>query len=167
MRYAPNRIAIHYADIALKGRNRPTFEAQLKRQVEARLRRLGLDWPVRRTGGRMLIEIGPEPGRLPDVLRALGETPGIATYFAAQHFPRNEAGEDEQAFRDGPVGAALLDLARQVHRPNQRFAVRVERNEPETYESSTCEEPGAFIATDTASVRTIIRHNPIHTPSRS
>jgi len=152
MRYAPNRIAIHYADIALKGRNRPTFEAQLKRQVEGRLRRLGLDWPVRRTGGRMLIEIGRGAERLDAVLETLGQTPGIATYFAAQHISREEAGTDEQALETGPVGAALLDLARAVHRPRQRFAVRVDRNDPGLKVSTRALERawGAAVLSETA-----------------
>lgn len=126
-----NRIAIHFADVALKGRNRPQFETRLRGQVAARLARLGLAWPVRRHGGRMLIEVPQDAGtRIAAALDALAETPGIAVYFPAQYFPREDAGGEEDALASGPVRAALLDLARSVHRPGERFAVRVERNDP-------------------------------------
>lgn len=128
MRYAPNRIAIHYAELVLKGRNRPKFEARLQHQVQTRLQRLELTCPVHRAGGRMLIDITDDSARLPEVLEMLGETPGIAIYFPAQHFPIEVAGSDETMLQSGPVSAALLDLARSVHSRGARFAVRVEHH---------------------------------------
>ncbi len=130
MRYTPNCIAIHFADIALKGRNRPQFEARLRRQVMKRLTSLGLSWPVERTGGRMLVEIMDNRERIPEALALLGETPGIATYFPAQFFPSEEAGADQRSLEEGPVREVLLDLARLQHRAGKRFAVRVERHDP-------------------------------------
>lgn len=128
MSFQPNQIAIHYAELALKGRNRSEFEARLAREVRARLEQLGLDWPVARRRGRMSIDIPAEAGRVPEVLERLAEVPGIATFFPARLFPYAEAGTDVDAVLGGPVGDALLGLARETHAPGARFAVRVARH---------------------------------------
>jgi len=125
MSFQPNRIAIHYAELALKGRNRAEFEARLGREVKARLQQLGLDWPVVRRGGRMAIEPGGQDARLPAVLDALAEIPGIATYFPARLFGHETAGTNEEALLSGPVAEALIALAHELHRPGMRFSVRV------------------------------------------
>jgi thiamine biosynthesis protein ThiI len=125
MPFQPNHIAIHYAELALKGRNRAEFEAQLGREVRARVQHLGLDWPVVRRGGRMAIELPGTCERVPAVLTALAEVPGIATYFPAQLFTYEAAGTDEARLQTGPVMDALITLACEKHRPGARFSVRV------------------------------------------
>ncbi|MGH8126975.1 MAG: tRNA uracil 4-sulfurtransferase ThiI [Gammaproteobacteria bacterium] len=125
MSFQPNRIAIHYAELALKGRNRAEFEARLGREVRARVEHLGLDWPVVRRGGRMAIEPTGNTEQIPAALNALAEVPGIATYFPAQLFAHEIAGTDEARLQVGPVMDALIALAHETHRPGGRFAVRV------------------------------------------
>ena len=53
------RIVVHYAEIGLKGRNRPRFERQLRRNLEAALADLG-GAEVSQLYGRLLLETGEE-----------------------------------------------------------------------------------------------------------
>jgi thiamine biosynthesis protein ThiI len=128
--YSPNLIAVHSAELILKGRNRGRFEQRLQRQINVRLARAGLYWPASRWAGRLMVRIGPERQRLDDALAVLGEIPGIAAYFPMMTFAPEEAGCDDAALLAGPVNAALLDLARREYRVGARFAVRVARHDP-------------------------------------
>ncbi len=139
MAFEPNHIAVHYAELALKGRNRAEFETRLGREVQARLEQLGLHWPVVRRGGRMAIEVSDRLDRVESVLDALAEVPGIATYFPAHRFEHATAGDDVRGLANGPVATALLELADAVHRPGARFAVRVARHGDAPYRFSTQE----------------------------
>lgn len=130
--YTPNLIAVHAAELVLKGHNRAQFEARLQHQIKARLMHLGLDWPVKRVAGRIAIDLGLNNRSLEPVLApaltALGEIPGIATFFPAMAFAPEEAGKSEAEVLAGPVNDALLDLARREYREDARFAVRAERH---------------------------------------
>ncbi len=137
MSFEPDRIAIHYAELALKGRNRAGFEARLAREVQARLQHLGLAWPVVRHGGRMAILVKDRPASVPRVLDALGEVPGIATYFPARLFSWDEAGTSAAEVEAGPVGRALLELAVHEHAKGARFAVRAARHGDAPHRIST------------------------------
>lgn len=131
MNFHPNLIAVHCAELILKGHNRASFTDRLVQQIGKRLAPIGLPGPIRRRGARLLIEIGAERDLLPQALQALGEIPGIAAYFPAQSYGWNQAGEDDDTLANGPVRALLLDLAYTLYRPGARFAVRVERHTPE------------------------------------
>ncbi|MDN5864976.1 MAG: tRNA 4-thiouridine(8) synthase ThiI [Gammaproteobacteria bacterium] len=127
----PNLIAVNGADLVLKGRNRAQFESRLRQQIAGRLKHLGLHWPVRRVSGRIIVDITGERERLDEALAALGEIPGIASYFPAVAFPAEWAATSEQDLLGGTLGRALLELARHEHRPGARFAVRVVRHLPD------------------------------------
>lgn len=126
--FTANLIAVHGAELVLKGHNRARFESRLQQQIAARLKHLRIDWPVRRVAGRIAIEIGSPQIGLEPALCALGEMPGIATFFPAMAFSREEAGKTEAALLDGPLGPALIDLARREHRKGAKFAVRAGRH---------------------------------------
>ena len=72
-------IVVHYAEIGLKGNNRPRFEQRLARNLERALRPLGLR-RVQRLYGRLLVELS---GDVPfeAASRALGRVFGVA-YFS-------------------------------------------------------------------------------------
>lgn len=123
-------IAVHGAELALKGHNRAQFEERLRQQVGARLRHLGLDWPVHRVAGRIIVAIASRRDRVDRALAAIGEIPGIASYFPAIAFPAHAPGAGERPLLEGPLNRALIELAREKHRPQARFAVRVERHLP-------------------------------------
>lgn len=137
MSFEPDHIAIHYAELALKGRNRSEFESRLAREVQARLKHLGLDWPVRRRAGRMAIGIEGGPGEVASVLEALSEVPGIANYFPAQLVSWPRAGTDAEAMLSGPVAESVLDVAASEYTPGARFAVRAVRHGDAPHRIST------------------------------
>lgn len=137
MSFEPDHIAIHYAELALKGRNRSEFESRLAREVRARLKHLGLDWPVRRRAGRMAIGIEGGTDEVTSVLDALGEVPGIANYFPAQLVPWPLAGTDADALLSGPVVESVLDVAAKEYSPGARFAVRAARHGDAPHRIST------------------------------
>lgn len=124
----PNLVLIHYAEIALKGRNRPMFQRRLVNNVVRRLRAEGLGWNVHREHHRVLVSI-PEAdqGAVDAGLKALADVAGIAWFAPARWLPsRGEAGV--VVFPEPrEIAPPVLELARELHRPGARFAVRVRR----------------------------------------
>lgn len=128
MSLQPNRILIVYGEIALKGRNRPEFETTLRRNVRRRLRAEGLDWPVGRTHDRLFVDVPADAAdALESALAALGEVPGIAAYAPAVWFTPAESGQHGEPPELRAIGDALVELARDTHRADETFAVRVNR----------------------------------------
>ncbi|NIR30523.1 MAG: tRNA 4-thiouridine(8) synthase ThiI [Gammaproteobacteria bacterium] len=118
-------ILIHYGEIALKGRNRPQFERQLRRNVARRLASLDVDWPVRWVHDGLRIEIPPAgEGKLDAVLMALREISGIVWFAAASSIPNRTDGEDA---RVSALADALTKLALEHYAAESTFAVRVNR----------------------------------------
>jgi thiamine biosynthesis protein ThiI len=80
-------IVIHYAEIALKGRNRPFFEKQLQRNISKNL--AGLDaGPIQRLHGRFLIPLGEAVDETV-VNEGLRTVPGIAYFALAYGAPKD------------------------------------------------------------------------------
>ena len=73
------RVVVHYAEIALKGRNRPRFEQLLRRQLRRVLRPLG-PVEVRKLFGRVLVEL-PDGADFAEVSRRISQVFGVA-YFS-------------------------------------------------------------------------------------
>jgi tRNA uracil 4-sulfurtransferase len=71
------QIVIHYAEIGLKGRNRPRFEAQLCANLDRLLRPLG--GRSRKLWGRLLVEL-PDDAPWPAVRERLARCFGVAYY---------------------------------------------------------------------------------------
>ncbi|MCS4504520.1 tRNA 4-thiouridine(8) synthase ThiI [Arhodomonas aquaeolei] len=122
-----NRILVHYAEVALKGRNRRDFESRLKRNIKIRLQSEGLDWEVHRGRDRITVHPrDPNADALERALEAVGETAGVATFAPAVFFPRDAL----YAGGDGPdvdaiESAALAQAAEPAK--GRSFAVRVNR----------------------------------------
>jgi len=72
------QIVIHYAEIGLKGRNRPRFETQLGHSLDRLLGPLG--GRSRKLWGRLLVEL-PDDAAWPEVCARLGRCFGVA-YFS-------------------------------------------------------------------------------------
>ena len=94
-------VVVHYAEIALKGRNRPRFEQLLGRQLRRALAPLG-DVRVRRLFGRLLVEL-PSGVEFEEVRRRIGLVFGVAYFSRASVLkPTLEAIQAEvDAFVDG------------------------------------------------------------------
>lgn len=127
-------LLIHYADIALKGRNRARFEAMLRDTVRHRFDRADLKWPLRRQGGRLLASI-TDPAQLETALEILDQIPGIATYVPAIRIDPKQANLRNRLTIE-KVTPALLSLAEKLWRPDGAFAVRVHRHHCKTVVSS-------------------------------
>ncbi|WP_440995135.1 tRNA uracil 4-sulfurtransferase ThiI [Arhodomonas sp. SL1] len=122
-----NRILVHYAEVALKGKNRRDFESRLRRNIRIRLQREGLDWAVRRGRDRIVVhpERGDEPG-MERALAALGEIAGIATYAPTVFIDQGRlraGGEPDPEI----VASEVLALAGAEPAEGRSFAVRVRR----------------------------------------
>jgi thiamine biosynthesis protein ThiI len=79
------RIAVHYAEVGLKGRNRPSFEKRLARNLELAVADLG-DARVRRLYGRLLLEISDDAA-FEVVRRRLERVWGVAYFSRASVVP--------------------------------------------------------------------------------
>lgn len=83
MLYQPNIAIIHYAEIALKGKNRAFFERALFSNIATQAR--GLCLRVKRISGRMVISFDPE--KKEGLQRALLHVFGIHHFFLGRETP--------------------------------------------------------------------------------
>jgi thiamine biosynthesis protein ThiI len=78
-------IVVHYAELALKGRNRPWFVRLLVRSIERMLADQSVV-DVRAIVGRLVVRLRPEAD-WPEVRRRLARLPGIGNFARATHVP--------------------------------------------------------------------------------
>ncbi len=113
-----NHVVVHYAEIGLKGKNRPFFERTLRCNIQRRLADMQVAG-VRWLHGRLLVALGPESDE-PAVLQRLRTVPGIA-YFA----PAYDAPRDIEALKTSVVQALAGRSARSfkidTRRADKRF----------------------------------------------
>jgi thiamine biosynthesis protein ThiI len=84
-------IVVHYAEIALKGGNRPWFEARLREDLATRLKAVP-GAKVRRERGRMVVELeDAAPADLERALDVVAHVPGIAWFAPAREVERDVA----------------------------------------------------------------------------
>lgn len=107
------QIVVHYAEVGLKGRNRPRFETHLRNNLERALRPLGRV-RVRNLYGRVLVEL-PDGGDLDAIRERISGVFGVA-WFA----PVTTAEPDVEA-----IERAVLALVRE--REFASFGVRSRR----------------------------------------
>lgn len=74
-------LAVHYAEIGLKGRNRPRFEGDLAKNLERQLAPVGRV-RVRRLFGRLLVELAGDP-TLEELRERIGRVFGVAYWSVA------------------------------------------------------------------------------------
>ncbi|WP_333840379.1 tRNA uracil 4-sulfurtransferase ThiI [Pelomicrobium sp.] len=121
----PDRLLVHYAEIGIKGQNRPRFAELLRQNIEHRLHRAGSTTRVRLTHDGLYVEI-PPGAELEPLLSAVAQVPGIAWFAPAHSFPRPVAGWSETDVQR--LEAALVALAR-VLPVQSTFKVRVKRSD--------------------------------------
>lgn len=104
---------VHYAEIALKGRNRPFFERALVRSIGRRMERTGLE-RVERLSGRLLVHVNRP-------LDESGWTEALSTVFGIAHFaPAYPVEREMETIRAavlehlpaGPVGSFRIRASR-------------------------------------------------------
>ncbi|MGD8575107.1 MAG: THUMP domain-containing protein, partial [Gammaproteobacteria bacterium] len=123
----PDRIVIHFAEIALKGRNRGDFEQRLRDNVAHRLKKLGLHWTVRRAHKYLFVEVADGDGQaLARALDAIAHSSGVAWYAPARWLPGAQGGNGiEPDF--GAIERNAVEVARESYRPGATFRLRVNR----------------------------------------
>lgn len=94
-------VAVHYAEIGLKGRNRPRFERFLRAGLERALAPLG-SVSVHRLRGRLLVEL-PDAAGFDAVARRL------QTVFGVAYFSRADAAEPSLASIEKAVDAFVAE----------------------------------------------------------
>lgn len=121
-------ILIHYGELGLKGKNQPQFRRQLRENISAKLKSLGLNWPVREARGLLSVFAPPDAGEQVNLaLLGLQEVFGIAWLTSAIRLPhppftlQNESAHLEQ------IEKHVLRIADARFTPNKTFAVRVKR----------------------------------------
>lgn len=87
-------VVVHYAEIGLKGRNRPRFEERLRANLARSLRSLS-EPRIRKLFGRILVQL-PDHTDFEEVKRRIEKVFGVA-YFSRVTLTRPELAEIEQA----------------------------------------------------------------------
>lgn len=125
----PTTILIHYGEIGLKGRNQAGFRRQLRDNVRATLRRVGVHWPVTETVGFLSIDVPEDrtPERVQTVERALSEVLGIVWFARARRVPHDRFTVASAKADFARLESALLDIASQTAGAGRTFAVRCHR----------------------------------------
>ncbi len=124
------QIVVHFAELALKGKNRPQFVRHLKRNIQALLQAHGHDWAVRSIHDRIYIDVHSADETTVDLaVTQLQRLPGIAWLGKIHWFEESEH-RFLQADADlSPVEAQLLKLARACHSASATFAIRARRSD--------------------------------------
>jgi tRNA uracil 4-sulfurtransferase len=113
-------VIIHYGEIALKGKNRGSFEKRLEENIRTAFRDSGLSVRVKRVDGRFLLRYSPrESAGIPDarryVVHRLKSIPGI-TYFGFGYQVDRSIDEIIEAslelYKDVPAGSFKVDSRR-------------------------------------------------------
>ncbi len=107
-------VVAHFAEIGLKGGNRPQFERRLGDRLREGLRHAGLPAKVHSLGGRFLAVVD-DPALLPRALTIVTRIPGVARAAAARLVvaePEALAGAAVAALEESPPGAFKLEARR-------------------------------------------------------
>lgn len=124
------RIIIHYAELALKGKNRSEFVKKLRINIRRKLRSLGLEWEVVSIHDRIFIEAGnAESNQAELVVKEIARIPGIAWlsyvhWFAEKKYRFIQAEPDMQ-----PIHDLIKELAVKTYQKGQTFALNVKRSD--------------------------------------
>ena len=118
----PSVIACHYAEIALKGRNRPQFLRRLVRNIQAALSGEPVE-KIQHVESRLLVRLA-DPGRADEAVAKLERVFGIQWLSPAVPVPREELGEELAG-----LCTVAAELARQDVGEARNFKVDTRRSD--------------------------------------
>jgi len=124
------RIIIHYAELALKGKNRSHFVKRLRQNVRRKLLTLDHEWEVKSIHDRIFVEVGEaDETTVLEAINEIARLPGIAWLSHVHWF-------EERKFRFmrsqpdlTPIYEVIKKLAIETYQPNKTFAVQVKRSD--------------------------------------
>ncbi len=124
------RITVHYAELALKGRNRSSFVRRLRQNIKRKITAMGHAWEVKAIHDRIFVEVGEVPAEVASqATDEIARIPGIA-WLSYVHWFAEKDYHFLQAQPDlSPVHALVEQLANQTHVAGQSFAVKVKRSD--------------------------------------
>ncbi|MFC3193579.1 tRNA uracil 4-sulfurtransferase ThiI [Marinicella sediminis] len=124
------RIIVHYAELALKGKNRKDFVKRLRKNIRRKVVSLGHDWEVKSIHDRLFVEVGTAPAEVAEqAVESLSGIPGIAWlshvhWFDEQKYRFLRAQPDMQ-----PIHDIISELAQKTYQPGKTFALDVKRSD--------------------------------------
>ncbi len=128
MSFTPNRIVIHYGEIALKGDNQPYFLRQQRKNVKRKLKGLALSWSVQQAHSYIYVNIPSDAEYLPDQIKTeLSQVMGISWFAFTEFIPTSEAYTSAQEPDYGVYHEKIKVLAADKYVPSGSFCVRVNR----------------------------------------
>ncbi|TDR18451.1 tRNA uracil 4-sulfurtransferase ThiI [Marinicella litoralis] len=124
------RIIVHYAELALKGKNRSDFVKRLRINIRRKLRSLGYEWDVLSIHDRIFVEAGNVASDQADqVVKEVARIPGIAWlsyvhWFAEKQYRFLQAEPDMK-----PIHDLIKEMAVQTYQKGKSFALKVKRSD--------------------------------------
>ncbi len=122
------RILIHYAELALKGQNRPEFVKRLRKNVRAKLVSMDMDWNIVTAHDRLFIDLPSiTPMDIDLILKGMSEVAGIAWLGEVEWFTASECQLDAIEPNTELIEKRVVELAKRRWRKNASFGVKVKR----------------------------------------
>ncbi|MCF6300867.1 MAG: tRNA 4-thiouridine(8) synthase ThiI [Proteobacteria bacterium] len=127
MRY---RIIVHYAELALKGKNRSQFVKRLRKNIRRKIASLGYEWEVISIHDRIFVELTDIDEQLSNhVVEEIAKIPGISWLSKVHWFSEKQYHFLKQDADLKPIHEILVKLANSAYKEGSSFAVRVKRSD--------------------------------------
>ena len=124
------RITVHYAELALKGKNRSQFVKRLRQNVRRKLSSLNFDWEVTSIHDRIFIEAGHVASTDAEyVVAEIARIPGIAWLSHVHWFGTKEYQFNQPNADLSPLHAVIKEMAIKTFKPDHSFAMKVKRSD--------------------------------------
>jgi thiamine biosynthesis protein ThiI len=124
------RIIVHYAELALKGKNRREFVKRLRKNIRRKVVSMGHDWEVKSIHDRLFVDVGEAPAEVAEqAVAEIARIPGIAWlshvhWFSEKKYRFLRAEPDMQ-----PIHDIIKELAQKTYQPGKTFALDVKRSD--------------------------------------
>jgi thiamine biosynthesis protein ThiI len=125
-----HRIIVHYAELALKGKNRKHFVKRLRQNIRRKLVSLGHEWDVVSIHDRIFIKVRDDDTETAEkMVEEIARIPGIAWlslvhWFSEKQYHFLQAKPDLQ-----PIHDLIKVLAQKTYQPDHSFAMKVKRSD--------------------------------------
>lgn len=124
------RIIVHYAELALKGKNRNQFVKRLRQNIRRKLKSLGHDWEVVSIHDRIFVEAGDAESQVAEsMVKEIARIPGIAWLSYVHWFDEKSYGFLKTNPDMSPIHDLIKVLAVKTYQEGQSFAVNVKRSD--------------------------------------
>ncbi len=124
------RITVHYAELALKGKNRSQFVKRLRQNVRRKLASLNFAWEVTSIHDRIFIDAGDVASTDAEfVVNEIARIPGIAWLSHVHWFGTSEYQFNQPHADLSPLHDVVREMAEKSFHPEHSFAMKVKRSD--------------------------------------